>query len=109
MLAETSGNKNIDLRIDGMYVEVKSPTSSGNKKDPLRIVGDNLRTARHQFRGSGRTSEADTKVVFNGRYCRQSDVGIFHRIEEEMTRQHIAYVAQVLKNGQVYEHFKPQN
>lgn len=100
--AETAprSHSNIDLTISGELWEVKSPTSAGTGKDPLRFVEYNLRTAKKQFERAP-TPQAHTRVVFNGAFTPVDDALITERIKREMKKHSITSVMQILKTGEV--------
>lgn len=100
--AETAprGYSNIGLTISGELWTVKSPTSAGAGKDPLRFVEYNLKAAEKQFEKSP-TSQAHTRVVFNGAFTPVDDALITARIKREMEKHSITSVMQILETGEI--------
>lgn len=110
VLAETTssvtgerGGTNVDLLMsDGLYWEVKSPTSDGVGKDPTRFVQRRLESAIHNFRDDPRAAGSDVRVVFNARHTPVADGLIRDRIARELPgHPSVAEVLLVRKDGAV--------
>lgn len=92
------GYSNIDLLIDGVKYEVKSPVNSG-----LRVVEQNLRKAKRQFEKQYGEPQKEVTVVFNGAGVELEDEVIARGIEREMARHGIDRVIQIRKDGTIRE------
>ena len=75
--AETHGSADLDLTIDGVWWEVKSPEGGG---DSIRFVESNVRAAARQFAKRGIGSP---RLVFNARY-RDCDE---EKVKKELVRR----------------------
>lgn len=103
VVEEVEGEKNIDILIDGVYWEIKSPDADGKtSKDPLKFVQNNIESAYDQFKEHPVADKSETRVVFNCRYTPVDEELIAKRIEREMVkRPDIKEVLMVTKDGDV--------
>lgn len=105
--AETHGSADLDLTIDGVWWEVKSPETSAGGVRPgneLDFIEKNLRRASHQFRDRGLGS---ARVVLNLRYRHAaSDDVLIGETKRRMAMHDVAEVLFIKSDGSLERLYK---
>lgn len=98
---EAHGHEDIDLKINGQWWEVKSPSLKESRTDDgksLGFVESDLRKAIKQFKKRG---ISDTRVVFNSKYRAAPDDAIRDELLDRMQKHGVNDVLFVRKDGLV--------
>lgn len=97
------GFSNIDLEMDGVKYEVKSPDGSNP-----RAVESNLRKAKKQFKKNYPEPIEDVRVIFNGAFYGQDDVFVASELAKRGQEHSISEVIHVSKAGNIRGTWKAQ-
>lgn len=87
------GRPNIDILLDGVTTEIKSPDGSN-----IRAVESNVRKAKAQFNKEG---EGGASLVFNGMYFGLGDDVVGQELERRARMHGIERVVHILRDGDV--------
>ncbi len=98
---KTNGFKDLDLKINDNYWEVKSPQSPLNNPKPerkLAFIENNLRAANNQFKKRGLEQ---TNVILNFYYRDFKDTEVINEVEKRMKQHKINEVICLFQDGKV--------
>lgn len=98
VLSETAPRnyRNIDLKIGGQYLEVKSPTSRN-----IRNVESNIREAKKQFEKHWPEPLNEIHVIYNGINVGIDDGAISAELRKQADKHGIDTVYQLMKDGRI--------
>ena len=100
---QTQDSKNLDLKINGQWWEIKSPETpdeASNEVNELGFIESNIKKATRQFHNRQLN---DVRIIFNAKYRQDvNDETMFNEIEYQMKKRSVTEVIYINEKGQLF-------